>query len=146
MKTEDTKMQTQYGISGKQAILAIVGSLLLGFTTFATAESDAAHAIYLSAANVPTNVAGINTYPDPPKGFNPLTASDEELASYGFPTRPDKQAEPDHYRMWERAMIAAKIRWHGELKARELPNHGTPVAPPAQTAGTVQALTATKAS
>jgi hypothetical protein len=42
-------------------------------------------------------------------------------------------------------MIAAKIRWHGELKARELPNHGMPLAPPAQTAGTVQA-TATKVS
>jgi hypothetical protein len=111
----------------------------------AAGQSDAVRAIHLSAANVPTNIAGVNTYPDPPNGFNPLTASDEELASYGFPTRPDKQADPDHYRMWERAMIAAKIRWHGELKARELPNQGMPLAPPAHTAGAVLA-TATNAS
>jgi hypothetical protein len=131
---------------GTLAVLAVMGSLLLTFTTLAMAESDAVRAIYLSAANVPTNIAGINTYPEPPRGFNPLTASDEELASYGFPIRPDKQADPDHYRMWERAMIAAKIRWHGELKTRALPDHGMPLVPPAHTAQGVQPQTATKAS
>ena len=136
-------MQTLKNISRKMADLAVVGSLLLGLTTLATAESDAARAIYLSAANVPTNIAGVNTYPDPPKGFNPLTASDEELATYGFPTRPDKQAEPDHYRMWERAMIAAKIRWHGELKRRELPNRDVPFVPAAHTTDAAQLQTAT---
>lgn len=139
-------MHTLNGISRKLAGFALAGSLLLSLTGSAAAESDAARGIRISAANVPTNIANINTYADPPKGFNPLTASDEELATYGFPPRPDKQADPDHYRMWERAMIAAKIRWHGELKARELPNHGMPLTLPAQTPGAVQPLTATKAS
>jgi len=83
---------------------------------FAADESDAVRAIYLSAATVPTNLANIHTYAEPPKGFNPVTATDIELATYGFPQRPDKQADPDHYATWERAMLAAKIRWNGELK------------------------------
>jgi hypothetical protein len=115
-KTEDGQMTTQTNIGRKLAVLTAMGSLLLSFTTLALAESDAVRAIYLSAANVPTNLANIHTYAEPPKGFNPLTATDVELATYGFPQRPDKQADPDHYALWERAMTAAKIRWHGDLK------------------------------
>jgi hypothetical protein len=125
-------------------ISSVTLTLALGLATLATAQNNnVARNLYISAANVPTNLNGIYTYPDAPKGFNPLTASDVELASYGFPTRPDKQAEPDHYRMWERAMIAAKIRWHGELKARELPNRGLPLALPAHTAEALGAPAAT---
>ena len=109
-------MHTRTDISRKLAVLAVAGSLLFGLTTLATAQSDAVRAIYLSAANVPTNLANIHTYADPPKGFNPLAATDEELATYGFPSRPDKQADSDHYALWQRAMTAAKIRWHGDLK------------------------------
>jgi hypothetical protein len=127
-------------------ISSVILTLALSFATLATAQNNVARNLYISAANVPTNINGIYTYPDAPKGFNPLTASDVELASYGFPTRPDKQAEPDHYRMWERAMIAAKIRWHGELKARELPNHGMPLAPPAHTAEALGSQLATSVS
>jgi hypothetical protein len=111
----------------KRALLVVIGSSLLSLTRLAAAESDAVRAIYLSGANVPTNVAEINTYPEPPKMFNPLTASDAELATYGFPQRPDKQTDPDHYALWERAMKAAKIRWKGELKA--FPSSGKKMAP-----------------
>jgi len=110
-------MQTQC----KFAKLAVItGCLLLGFTTLARAQSDAVSTLYASAANVPTNIPGIRTYAAPPKGFNPVTASDVELATYGFPPRPDKQSDPDGYAQWERAMRAAKVRWNGELK----PLHG----------------------
>ena len=109
------------------AILAVMVSLVLGFDAPAMAESDAVRAIYLSAATMPTSIAGVNTYPEPPKGFNPLTASDVELASYGFPQRPDRQAEPDHYAMWERAMLAAKIHWNGKL--RPAPTNGHVMEP-----------------
>jgi hypothetical protein len=100
--------------------LAVLAVFVLTFTygVIAHAQSDAVRQIYLTAANVPTNVADVHTYADPPKDFNPLTASDEELATYGFPTHPDKQADPQHYALWERAMLAAKIRWHGDLKPR----------------------------
>jgi hypothetical protein len=42
------------------------------------------------------------TYPQPPEGFNPLSASDAELAKYGFPPRPDPQKTPPLYEQWRR--------------------------------------------
>jgi len=80
------------------------------------AATTAVRQIYIDAANIPTNLPNVHTYPDPPRGLNPLNPSDEELPRYGLPTRPDQQAEPDHYAMWARAMAAAKHRWHGDLK------------------------------
>lgn len=105
-----------------QAVFLIVGSLLISLSALAAGESDAVRAIRASAANVPTNIPGIYTYAAPPKGFDPVTASDVELATYGFPPRPDKQTNPDGYAQWERFMKTAKIRWNGELKA--LPGSG----------------------
>ena len=92
------------------AVLTIAATLAISFATLATAQNDALANLYLSAANVPTNIAGIHTYAEPPKGFNPVAATDIELATYGFPPRPDKYADSDHYALWERAMSAAKIR------------------------------------
>lgn len=100
----------------KLAVLGILGSLLLTFSTLAAAESDAVRAIRASAATVPTNVPGIRAYAEPRKDFDPVMATDVELATYGFPPRPDQQANPDLYAHWERAMKAAKIRWSGDLK------------------------------
>ena len=54
-----------------------------------------------------------------------MTAADEELATYGFPPRPDKGVDADHYALWERAMTAAKIRWHGDLKSLPARGRGT---------------------
>ena len=104
----------------KRDMLCALSVLCLALATtvsaFATEPGDAVKNLYLSAANKPTNIAGIHTFAEPPQGFNPLTASDVELATYGFPLRPDKQIDPDHYALWERAMRAAKIRWTGDLK------------------------------
>jgi hypothetical protein len=109
--------------------IAIVGSLGVGVAgvctaaeasdaaeTVAAAQSDSLGALYVSAANVPTGISGVHTFPAPPQGFNPVSASDAERITYGFPPRPDQQADPDHYAMWERAMLAAKIRANGEFK------------------------------
>ena len=101
-----------------------IANLALSFATLAAAQSDSLANLYMSAANVPTNIAGIHTYAEPPKGFNPVAATAEELATYGFPPRPDKQADPDHYALWERAMLAAKIRVTGELKPMPARAHG----------------------
>jgi hypothetical protein len=115
-KTEDGQMHTQDGSNNRLAILMAVGILLLSVSPLANAQSDTVRQIYISAANVPTNIPGIHTYAAPPTGFNPVTATDVELATYGFPPRPDQQAEPDEYAVWEQAMKRAKIRWTGELK------------------------------
>jgi len=97
-------------------VAAIAGVFLFGATALASAQSDAARAIYVSGATVPTAIAGVNTYLAPSAGFSPLTASDEELATYGFPPRPNKQTDANHYEIWARAMTAAKIHATGEIK------------------------------
>src|SRR5580692_6118658 len=97
-------------------VRAIVAGLVLSLATSAVAQSDAARAIYESAASIPTNVAGIRTFPAPPAAFDPLSATDEALASYGFPPRPDKQSDAHGYLLWQRAMMSAKKRWTGDLK------------------------------
>jgi len=106
--------------------VAITAALVMmfNFANFAAAQSEAARQLYVSSATVPTNIPLVHTYADPPSDFKILAASDEALATYGFPPRPDKQSAPDHYRMWERAMQAAKIRWHGELKPLPARGHG----------------------
>jgi len=91
-------------------------ALVIGFTTLAAAQSSAAKAIYDASAVVPTNLKGIRTFNPPPAGFNPLTATEEENATYGFPPRPP-QEDTEHYAMWAKAMHAAKTRWAGQLKA-----------------------------
>jgi hypothetical protein len=56
------------------------------------------------------NLPGATTIEAPPAGFNPLTASDDELAYYGFPPRPDQSAQPKAYATWAKAMIHATNR------------------------------------
>ena len=36
-----------------------------------------------------------HTFPVPPEGFSPLTASDEQLEAYGFPPRPGQDNTED---------------------------------------------------
>jgi hypothetical protein len=57
-----------------------------------------------------TNVRGITAFPAPPEGFAPLTASEEQLAEFGFPPRPDPSASPRHYATWSKAVLAAHTR------------------------------------
>jgi hypothetical protein len=109
-------------------------------TLSAVAQTDATRAIYESAATIPTNFDGIRAYPAPPEGFNAQTASDEELAAYGIPPRPDQAQDSDGYRHWTRTALVMgnpRSRWQGELKPRKgrssLP---TAVEPPQEEQGT----------
>jgi Peptidase A4 family len=98
--------------------LAISLGLLFGFSTATLAQSDreAVAAVYQASASIATNIRGISTFNEAPKGFDALKASDTELATYGFPPRPSPQTDPDRYAQWARAMRAAKIRWNGQLR------------------------------
>ena len=120
------------------AFFTVVASVLLSHATLAVAESDALQALRASAATVPTNNPGIHTFAEPPAGFDPVKASDIQLAVYGFPPRPDPQADPVHYAFWERAMQSAKIHWTGELKPLPYtrPAIAPAVSPQPQTANT----------
>jgi hypothetical protein len=59
---------------------------------------------------VPTNLPGVTATPGPPEGFDPLTASDHELARYGFPRRPDPEKAPSAYTAWERTVSGPQNR------------------------------------
>jgi hypothetical protein len=66
-------------------------------------------------ASVATNqsnqpaVQGVITYPEPPPGFDPLTASDKDLTRYGFPPRPDARKAPESYRHWRSLVLVPRI-------------------------------------
>jgi hypothetical protein len=79
-------------------------ALLAGAAGMASAHNEAARAIYEESGNVPTNIEGVRTFPAPPRDLDALSASDETLASYGLPPRPDRAADPSGYRSWTEAM------------------------------------------
>jgi len=114
-------MKREFSFLTAMTVLLLAATL----TVSGHAQSDI-NQTYLGAATVATNVAGVRAYADPPQGFNPMTATDQELASYGFPTRPDRETSPDHYARWARAMAAAKIRWHGDVTPMHGSQHRTP--------------------
>jgi hypothetical protein len=55
---------------------------------------------------IPTNLPGVYAFTEPPPNLNPRTASDEELAAWGFPPRPDATTAPEAYAAWARAVTA----------------------------------------
>ena len=102
--------------------LTLAAILFLGCQTLVNAQTEAARAIYESSGTVSTNIEGIRTFPAPPANFNALTASDEALAGYGFPPRPDKATDPSGLAKWTKAMSTPTRRWNGQLKPRQFKN------------------------
>ena len=78
------------------------------------------------------NLPGATTIDAPPAGFDPITASEQDLAYHGFPPRPDQNATPKAYATWVKAMNASKTRvvpkleqteiYHGPVKPAKLAN------------------------
>jgi hypothetical protein len=76
------------------------------------------------------NLPGATTIEAPPADFDPIQASDEELAYHGFPPRPNQANQPKAYATWVRAMNASKVRivpkleqtsiFHGPAKPAKL--------------------------
>jgi len=70
------------------------------------------------------------TYDPPPKDFDPITASDEQLRRHGIPRRPDPEREPKLARLWWRAFarkpkfIKAELTID-RLMSRRNPLHGS---------------------
>lgn len=55
------------------------------------------------------NIDGVeSSFPVPPEGFDPLSASDEMLETYGFPPRPDEENSSD-YNDWTELMSCYKF-------------------------------------
>jgi hypothetical protein len=73
---------------------------------------------------VPTSLAGVFTFEAPPKGFDMMRASADELHSYGFPHRPDPRKFPHASRLWHRVMRRVKRFVTPELTLRPDIVHG----------------------
>ena len=56
------------------------------------------------------NLPGATTTDAPPAGFDPITASDQDLQYHGFPPRPNPTTEPKAYATWAKAMSHSKTR------------------------------------
>ena len=56
------------------------------------------------------SLPGATTIDAPPAGFNPLSASDEELAYHGYAPRPDQSSQPKAYATWAKAMARSQTR------------------------------------
>jgi hypothetical protein len=61
--------------------------------------------------------------PNPPANFNPLTASDDEIAFFGFPPRPDANKAPDAYAFWKKLVTSPARRIQPILRATRI-KHG----------------------
>jgi hypothetical protein len=118
-----------------------VVALLFSFTNLLAAQDEAARAAYESSATMPTTVQGIRSFPAPPANFNPLTASELTLATYGLPPHPDRAVDPDGYAKWAKAMTHPTKRWDGELKATQI--YHQPMKPAKTSAAAAAAATAT---
>jgi len=97
-----------------QRVLAVatVVVLVASFTTLAVAQrvsSEERNSIFASAAKEATKVNGVSLFAAPPKGFDPLKASNRELLSYGLPQRPDA-SDVKNTAKWEKMIVAAKHR------------------------------------
>ncbi len=113
-------MQNQnWRLLNRVIVIAAVTLLVVSFSTFAATQGgDAVHAMYAAAPKEATNIKGVSIIADRPKGFNPLTATSQELGRYGLPPRPDQQANPKGYANWARAMQALKSRPAAHLEAK----------------------------
>ncbi|MFZ0888076.1 MAG: G1 family glutamic endopeptidase [Candidatus Binataceae bacterium] len=75
-----------------------------------------------SVAPDQTNVPGVVIYPAPPAGFDALTASDADLAQYGFPPRPDAQSAPEAYAHWQKMVASPQKRITPKLQQTTIYN------------------------
>jgi hypothetical protein len=87
----------------KQPRFSLVSALLLAAPLACIAQQ-------LKPNELPTNIPGATTIAAPPEGFDPLTASVQELEYYGYPPRPDQFEAPRAFASWQKAIRASRNR------------------------------------
>jgi hypothetical protein len=96
-----------------RAIVLIAAFGLLAPLSQAGAQSPSPYA-------VETNIHGVYAYTQPPPGFNPSTASAEDLQLYGYPPRPAANASAEEVARWKQQVNPALIRVVPQLKATKI--------------------------
>jgi hypothetical protein len=107
-----------------KALPSALAAVVVFAAPFATLAQNARQ---LQPNEMPTNLPGATTIAAPPASFNPINASDQDLAYYGFPPRPSQTTEAKQYAGWVKAMSASKTRIAPKLEQTSI-FHG-PVKP-----------------
>ena len=81
--------------SALTAVLALTAPLAIAQTAL-----NAPNAHKLQPNEHALNIGGATTIEAPPAGFDPISASDEDLAYHGFPPRPNQNTEPKAFATW----------------------------------------------
>lgn len=76
-------------------------------TLFWLGIANAQDANYSITKNLP-GMGEATVYTGAPAGFDPTTASDEELQTYGYPSRPDPN-DMKAYAVWQRAVSTTRV-------------------------------------
>src|SRR5271156_1740783 len=92
---------TKGGTIMKKRLPGLAVMLALAAPLASEAQRDNPH-------RIPTSLPGVTAYAPPPAGFDPVKATDEELADWGFPPRPDQTLFPEEYANWVRVRTALK--------------------------------------
>ena len=91
--------------SSAGAQLTTLANLSTGETIGNVSHSDVRK---LQPNEHPLNLPGVTTIDAPPEGFDPVNASDEELAYHGFPPRPDRNTESTKFERWKKMVTTGK--------------------------------------
>lgn len=89
--------------SGAICAVFLLAAVICGSATASEPAAAPAHAI-------PTNIPGVYAFSQPPSDFDPMTASAEELASWGYPARPAASAGADELAQWKAVVNPANVR------------------------------------
>jgi len=110
----------------KNIASALAAALVLAAPMYGTAQNTR----HLQPNEHALNLPGATTIEAPAADFDPISASDEELAYHGFPPRPNQFTQAKAYATWFKAMNASKHRivpkleqtsiFHGPVKHAKL--------------------------
>jgi hypothetical protein len=116
----------------KKLSSALMGLLAIAVPLATVAQNSQATPRPLQPNEHALNLPGASTIEAPPAGFDPIAASDEELAYYGFAPRPDQGNEPKAYATWTKAMQHSQTRvvptleqtaiYHGPAQIKKIAN------------------------
>lgn len=106
----------------KIPLYVFAAAALMSGSLVASAQS------YQTAVSLPGITGSVIIYTGAPEGFDPISASAEELEAYGYPRRPDPDDAPA-YANWVRAVSTTRVtpqfavtnRYHGPIHKIGLP-------------------------
>jgi hypothetical protein len=93
--------------AGRRA-LAVIAAVALGFGATISVAAEGLHSP-APPHTVPTNVSGVYAFTQPPASFDPKSASDRELAEWGYRARPKATEGPAEQARWEQEVKLQRV-------------------------------------